>query len=130
MTDSIGDMLTRIRNAVQVKHPEVDVPGSKIKLEIVRILLENGYIQDYHFIEDDKSGVIRVSLKYNEEGLSAISGLKRESKPGRRIYRETQKIPRVLGGSGTVILSTSQGILTDKEARLKKIGGEVLCYIW
>ena len=130
MTDPIADMLTRIRNALLAKLPELSLPGSKLKLEIARILLENGFIQDYQFIEDDFSGVVRISLKYDEEERTAISGLKRVSKPGRRIYRKKAKIPKVLEGSGIAILSTSLGILSDREARKKNAGGEVLCYVW
>lgn len=130
MTDPIADMLTRIRNALLAKHQELSLPGSKMKMEIARILLENGFIQDYQFIEDDFSGVVRISLKYDEEERTAISGLKRVSKPGRRIYRKKAKIPKVLEGSGIAILSTSLGILSDREARKKNVGGEVLCYVW
>ncbi|MCH7759870.1 30S ribosomal protein S8 [candidate division TA06 bacterium] len=130
MTDPIADMLTRIRNALLAKLPELSLPGSKLKLEIARILLENGFIQDYQLIEDDFSGVLRISLKYDEEERTAISGLKRVSKPGRRIYRKKVEIPKVLGGSGIAILSTSVGILSDREARKKNVGGEVLCYVW
>ena len=130
MTDPIADMLTRIRNALLAKHQELSLPGSKLKLEIARILMENGFIQDYQFIEDDFSGVVRISLKYDEEERTAISGLKRVSKPGRRIYRKKAEIPKVLQGSGIAILSTSLGILSDREARVKNVGGEVLCYVW
>ncbi len=130
MTDPIADMLTRIRNALLAKHQELSLPGSKMKMEIARILLENGFIQDYQFIEDDFSGVVRISLKYDEEERTAISGLRRVSKPGRRIYRKKAKIPKVLEGSGIAILSTSLGILSDREARKKNVGGEVLCYVW
>jgi small subunit ribosomal protein S8 len=130
MTDPISDMLTRIRNAVLAKHPEVNILGSKLKLEIARILLENHFVEDYQFTEDNRAGLVRIALKYDEVGRSAIGGLKKVSKPGRRIYRNKKDLPRVLGGSGIAILSTSQGILTDKEARTKNVGGEVLCYIW
>ncbi len=130
MTDPISDMLTRIRNAVLAKHPEVNILGSKLKLEIARILLENRFVEDYQFIEDNRAGLVRIALKYDEVGRSPIGGLKKVSKPGRRIYRNKKDLPRVLGGSGIAILSTSQGILTDREARTKNVGGEVLCYIW
>ena len=130
MTDPIADMLTRIRNALLAKHTEVSIPGSKMKLEIARVLLENRFIQDYQFIEDNLSGMVRVSLKYDEEGTATISGLQRISKPGRRVYRKKVKIPKVLGGSGIAILSTSQGVLADVEAKKRNVGGEVLCYVW
>jgi len=130
MTDPIADMLTRIRNALSSRHEEVNIPGSKVKLEIARILLENGFIQDYQFVEERTPGEIRISLRYGDEGRCAIAGLKRVSKPGRRIYRRKGGIPKILSGNGIAILSTSQGILTDREAMTKEIGGEVLCYVW
>ncbi len=129
MTDPIADMLTRIRNATIVKDKIVEVPSSKIKKELARILKEEGYIQDCETIEDGKQGIIRVYLKYNGKE-NVISGLKRISRPGLRIYAQKEEIPKVLGGLGTAVLSTSQGIMTDRKARKAGIGGEVICYIW
>ena len=130
LTDPIADMLTRIRNALIVEKKEVSLPASKIKIEIARILRKEGYIHDFQYIEDGKQGVLRIFLKYTPEGEPAISGLKRVSKPGSRIYVSKDKIPRVLDGLGIAIISTSKGVLTDKEARRLGVGGEVLCYIW
>lgn len=130
MTDPIADMLTRIRNANLVGHEKVEIPGSNIKRSIAEILKREGYIRDTEFIADDKQGVIRVFMKYGKNQERVITGLKRISKPGLRVYAAHDNIPRVLGGLGTAILSTSQGIMTDKDARGAKIGGEVLCYIW
>ncbi len=129
MTDPIADMLTRIRNATIVKDKAVEIPSSKIKKELARILKEEGYIQDYETIENDKQGVIRVYLKYSGRE-NVISGLKRISKPGLRVYAQKEEIPKVLGGLGTAVLSTSQGVMTDRKARQAGIGGEVICYIW
>jgi small subunit ribosomal protein S8 len=130
MTDPIADMLTRIRNATLVKREMVEIPGSKIKCEIARILKEEGYIRDYTFIEDEKQGVLRLYLKYGPKKEQVVSGLRRISKPGLRVYASHDKIPRVLGGLGIAILSTSKGLMTDKAARGAGIGGEVMCYIW
>ena len=130
VTDPIADMLTRIRNAYQAKHPTVELPGSKLKLEIARILYEEGYVNLFEFIEDSKQGVIRMELKYLSDGAPSISGLRRVSKPGRRVYVAKTEIPKVLGGLGIAVLSTSKGILTDRESRREKVGGEVLCHIW
>ena len=130
MTDPIADMLTRVRNANSVKHETVDVPASNIKKEIARILLEEGFIRGYDVIEDGKQGIIRIQLKYGQEGERVISGLKRISKPGMRIYANSEEIPKVLNGLGIAIISTSNGILTDKQARQNKVGGEVICYVW
>jgi len=129
MTDPIADMLTRIRNANVVRSKMVEVPSSKIKQELARILKEEGYIEDYEVVEDGKQSVIRIHLKYTGKDR-VITGLKRISRPGLRVYAGKDEIPRVLGGLGTAILSTSQGIMTDKKARSQGIGGEVLCYIW
>ena len=129
MTDPIADMLTRIRNANVVRSKMVEVPSSKIKQELARILKEEGYIEDYEVVEDGKQGVIRIHLKYTGKDR-VITGLKRISRPGLLVYAGKDEIPRVLGGLGTAILSTSQGIMTDKKARSQGIGGEVLCYIW
>ena len=130
MTDPIADMLTRIRNANVVKHETVDVPASNIKKEIVRILLEEGFIRGYDVIEDGKQGIIRIQLKYGQTGERVISGLKRISKPGMRVYVDKHEVPRVLNGLGISIISTSKGILTDKQARKENVGGEVICYVW
>lgn len=130
MTDPIADMLTRIRNAIQARFDKVDIPSSKIKVEIVRVLKEEGYISDYKVIRDNKQGILRIYLKYDEAKRSAISGLKRVSKPGLRVYRDKDSIPKVINGLGIAILSTSKGILTDKKARKIGIGGEVLCFVW
>ena len=123
-------MLTRIRNANTVKHETVDVPASNIKKEIVRILLEEGFIRGYDVIEDGKQGIIRIQLKYGQTGERVISGLKRISKPGMRVYADKHEVPRVLNGLGISIISTSKGILTDKQARKENVGGEVICYVW
>ena len=130
MTDPIADMLTRIRNANTVKHETVDVPASNIKKEIVRILLEEGFVRGYDVIEDEKQGIIRIQLKYGQSGERVISGLKRISKPGMRVYADKHEVPRVLNGLGISIISTSKGILTDKQARKENVGGEVICYVW
>ena len=130
MTDPIADMLTRIRNANTVKHETVDVPASNIKKEIVRILLEEGFVRGYDVIEDEKQGIIRIQLKYGQTGERVISGLKRISKPGMRVYAENHEVPRVLNGLGISIISTSKGILTDRQARKENVGGEVICYVW
>lgn len=130
MTDPIADMLTRVRNANTAKHENVDVPASNIKKEIARILLEEGFIKGYDVIEDGKQGLIRLQLKYGKAGERVINGLKRISKPGLRVYADRDSLPRVLNGLGISIISTSKGILTDKQARELGIGGEVICYIW
>ena len=130
MTDPIADMLTRIRNANIVKHETVDVPASNMKKEIARILLEEGFIRGYDVIEDGKQGIIRIQLKYGQTSERVISGIKRISKPGMRVYAEKHEIPRVLNGLGISIISTSKGILTDKQARKENVGGEVICYVW
>ena len=130
MTDPIADMLTRIRNANVVKHEPVDVPASNLKKELARILLEEGFVRGYDVIEDGKQGIIRIQLKYGQSGERVISGLKRISKPGMRVYAAKQEIPRVLNGLGISVISTSKGILTDKQARKENVGGEVICYVW
>lgn len=129
MTDPIADMLTRIRNATIVKDKVVEIPFSKIKQELAKILKEEGYVQDHEFVADTKQGIIRVYLKYNGKD-NVITGLKRISKPGLRVYAQKEEIPKVLGGLGIAILSTSKGILTDRKARIEGIGGEVICYVW
>lgn len=130
MTDPIADMLTRIRNANMVRHPVVEVSSSKTKKAIVDILKREGFIKDYEVIEDNKQGILRIYLKYGPDARGVISGLKRISKPGLRVYVKKDQIPRVLGGLGIAIISTSKGILSDSEARKTGVGGEVLCYIW
>jgi len=130
MTDPIADYLTRIRNALKAKHTKVDVPYSKLKEEITKILLEYRYIQNYLNIDDGKQGMIRIYLKYDENEKSIISSIKRVSKPGLRKYVAATEIPRVLNNLGIAILSTSRGVVTDREARKFGVGGEVLCYIW
>ncbi|ASA97312.1 MULTISPECIES: 30S ribosomal protein S8 [Anoxybacillus] len=130
MTDPIADMLTRIRNANMVRHEKLEVPASKIKREIAEILKREGFIRDVEYIEDNKQGILRIFLKYGPNNERIITGLKRISKPGLRVYVKADEVPRVLNGLGIAILSTSQGILTDKEARQKRTGGEVLAYIW
>jgi len=130
MTDPIADMLTRIRNATMVKHETVEIPGSKIKLAIADILKSEGFIKEFEFKKDNKQGMIRVYLKYGPNREKVITGLKRISKPGLRVYAPKDQLPKVLGGLGIAIISTSQGIMTDKAARKAGAGGEVLCYIW
>ena len=130
ITDPIADLLTRIRNASSSKHETVDVPASNMKKAIVEILNDEGYIKDFQVIEDGKQGVIRITLKYGPNKERVISGLKRVSKPGLRFYASVDELPRVLKGLGIAIVSTSKGIMTDKEARKQHVGGEVLAYIW
>ena len=130
MTDPIADMLTRLRNANSVFHEKVEIPGSKIKQAIAAVLKEEGFIKDYAFNEDDKQGVISVSLKYGPSREKVISGIKRISKPGLRQYVKHDEIPRVLGGLGIAIISTSKGIMSDKQARKAGLGGEVVAYVW
>ncbi|GFN36917.1 30S ribosomal protein S8 [Tepidimicrobium xylanilyticum] len=130
MTDPIADMLTRIRNGNNAKHDTVDIPASNIKKEIAQILLDEGYIKGFDVIDDGKQGIIRIELKYGKHNEKVLSGIKRISKPGLRVYVKSDEIPRVLGGLGIAILSTSKGIMTDKEARKEGVGGEVLCYVW
>ncbi|MBR2476952.1 MAG: 30S ribosomal protein S8 [Clostridia bacterium] len=130
ITDPIADMLTRIRNANSSKHETVNIPSSKIKVEIAKILLEEGYIAGYEIIEDGLQGVIKVTLKYGANKQKVITGLKRISKPGLRVYASKEELPRVLKGLGIAIISTSKGIMTDKKARSENVGGEVLAFIW
>ena len=130
MTDPIADFLTRIRNANMVKHESVEVPASKMKRDIDEILKNEGFIRDVEYIDDDKQGVIRVFLKYGKNNERVISGLRRISKPGLRSYVKADAVPKVLNGLGIAILSTSEGVMTDKDARAKKIGGEVIAYVW
>ncbi|MDQ0220568.1 30S ribosomal protein S8 [Peribacillus cavernae] len=130
MTDPIADMLTRIRNANMVRHEKLEVPASKIKKEVAEILKREGFVRDVELIEDNKQGIIRIFLKYGANNERVITGLKRISKPGLRVYAKTGEVPRVLNGLGIAIVSTSQGLLTDKEARTQQVGGEVLAYVW
>ena len=130
VTDTIADMLTRIRNANQMRYEEVKVPASNIKKEIARILKEEGFIKDYKIVDDNVQGTIELTLKYTAKKERVITGLKRISKPGLRVYVQKDEVPKVLNGLGIAIISTSKGIMTDKEARKENIGGEVLAYIW
>ena len=131
MTDPIADMLTRIRNANTAKHDTVDVPASKIKTEIARILLDEGYIKAYEIVEDGVVKTIKITLKYGaDKNQKVISGLKRISKPGLRVYAGVENMPKVLGGLGIAIITTNKGIVTDKEARAMNVGGEVLAFVW
>ncbi|MBO8157481.1 MAG: 30S ribosomal protein S8 [Bacillaceae bacterium] len=130
MTDPIADMLTRIRNANMVRHEKLEVPASKLKKEIAEILKREGFIRDYEYIEDSKQGILRIFLKYGPNNERVITGLKRISKPGLRVYAKADELPRVLNGLGIAVVSTSKGVLTDKEARQQAVGGEVLAYIW
>jgi small subunit ribosomal protein S8 len=130
ITDPIADMLTRIRNANSAKHETVDIPASNMKKAIAQILLDEGYIASYKVIEDEKQGVIRVTLKYGENKTQVITGLRRVSKPGLRIYSNVEEMPKVMKGLGIAIVSTSKGIMTDREARKLNVGGEVLAFVW
>jgi small subunit ribosomal protein S8 len=130
ITDAIADMLTRIRNAASAKHESVDIPASNLKRSIASILLEEGYIKSFEEINDGKQGVIRVSLKYSSNKQNIITGIKRISKPGLRVYAGKEELPKVLGGLGIAIISTSKGIMTDKKARTEGVGGEVLAFVW
>ncbi len=130
MTDPIADMLTRIRNGNHAKHEFVDIPSSRVKREIANILLEEGYIKGFDVIDDGKQGIIRVELKYQQNKERVITGIKRISKPGLRVYVNKDETPKVLGGLGIAIISTSKGIITDKKARVQGVGGEVICYVW
>lgn len=128
-TDPISDYLTRVRNALQARHKRVDIPASNLKREITKILVQQKFIASYSDIKDNKQGVLRLTLRYTD-GIAAIRGLSRISKPGLRVYTGTKEIPRVLNGLGVAIISTSKGILPDKEARTQNVGGEILCHIW
>ena len=130
ITDPIADLLTRIRNASTAKHPSVDVPASNLKKAICNILVEEGYIKGVQVIEDNKQGVLRLALKYTETGTPVISGLRRVSKPGLRIYTNCEEMPIVMRGLGTAIISTSKGVMTDRAARAEHVGGEVLAFVW
>jgi small subunit ribosomal protein S8 len=130
VTDPIADMLTRIRNAHLARQEHATIPGSKLKLEIAKVLKAQGYIQKYDLVDDKRQGQIRVHLRYHRGGEPIITGLTRVSRPGLRVYVDSKHIPRVLGGLGVAVLSTSQGVLTDRDARRRRVGGEVLCYVW
>lgn len=130
ITDPIADLLTRIRNASSAKHETVEVPASKMKKAIVEILFEEGYIKKFEVIDDERQGVIKIWLKYGEGKKQVISGIKRVSKPGLRVYANKEDMPRVLKGLGIAIVSTSKGIMTDKQARRENVGGEVLAFVW
>ena len=130
MTDPIADYLTRIRNANSVNHEKVEIPASKLKKTMTQILKDEGMIKDFEYIEDGKQGIIRVHLKYGPNKQKVITGLKRISRPGLRVYAKKDEVPRILGGLGIAIISTSQGLMTDKQARKRGLGGEVLCYVW
>lgn len=130
MSDPIADMLTRIRNAGKAKFNSVDIPGSKLKTELARVLKDEGFIKNFKLIKDNKQGILRVYLKYDEKETHAIFGLERVSKPSRRVYTKSKDVKTVLNGMGIAILSTSKGIMTDKNARAENVGGEILCNIW
>ncbi|WP_100065950.1 30S ribosomal protein S8 [Miniphocaeibacter massiliensis] len=130
MTDPIADMLTRIRNANNAKHKSVEIPASRVKKDVAQILLDEGFINGFNVTEDDKQGTITLDLKYGPKEEKVISGIKRISKPGLRVYVRSNELPKVLGGLGIAIISTSKGVVTDKVARKEGIGGEVICYVW
>lgn len=130
ITDPIADMLTRIRNANAAKHDHVDVPASKLKQEIAKILKEEGLIADWHRLERGPQGILRITLKYGARKEQVLSGLTRVSRPGLRLYAQREEIPRVRGGLGVAILTTSRGVMTDRQARRMRVGGEVICYVW
>ncbi len=130
VTDPVADMLTRIRNANMARHEHVLIPASKLKLEIAKILKAQGYIQKYDLVDDKRQGQLRLHLRYGPQGQPVITGLRRISRPGMRVYVDAERIPRVMGGLGIAVLSTSRGVFTDREARRRRVGGEILCYIW
>ena len=130
ITDPIADLLTRIRNASTAKHPNVDIPASNMKKAICQILVDEGYVRSMQVIEDKKQGIIRITLKYGENGAPVLAGLRRVSKPGLRIYSNCEDMPKVMRGLGIAIISTSRGIMTDKTARKENVGGEVLAFVW
>jgi small subunit ribosomal protein S8 len=130
MTDSVSDMLTRIRNANMIRAEKLDIPASKLKIEIIKILKEKGFVKGYKVLKDKKQGILRITLKYASGGERIISGLKKISKPSRRVYVGKDEVPMVMGGFGIAILSTSRGIFTDELCRRERVGGEVLCHIW
>jgi small subunit ribosomal protein S8 len=130
ISDPISDLLTRVRNALGARHEKIDVPSSRLKVEIARILKEAGYIKNYKVLDDKGAGLLRLYLKYDDSGNPVIHGVSRVSKPGRRLYRGKTELPEVLGGLGISIISTSQGLLTDHDARKRGVGGEVVCSVW
>jgi len=130
MTDPIADMLTRVRNASHARHEQVDIPASRVKEAIARILREEGFIQSYENVAEGPQGILRMHLKYGQDRRRVLTGLRRISRPGLRVYARKDQLPRVLGGLGVAVVSTSRGIVTDAEARRLGLGGEVLCYIW
>ena len=130
VTDTIADMLTRIRNANGMRYKEVSVPASNLKINLARILKDEGFIEDYKVVNDNVQGTIELTLKYGQNKERVITGLKRISKPGLRVYAKAGEVPKVLNGLGIAVISTSKGVMTDKEARKQNLGGEVLCYIW
>ena len=130
MTDPIADMITRIRNAVRARHPRVDIPASRFKAEIAKILEREGYVSGVKVVDGDPQGTLRITLKYGPRGENVISGLERVSRPGRRVYLGSEDVPRVMGGLGTSILTTSRGVMTGREAQRAGVGGEVLCNVW
>ena len=130
VTDPIGDLLARIRNGSLAEHEKIDVPASTLKVRVVEILKQEGFVKNFRLIEDKKQGVLRVYLKYGPGQERVITGLRRLSKPGRRLYVSADKVPSVLGGMGVAILSTSRGVMTDRDSRKAQVGGEVLCYVW
>jgi len=130
LTDPIANMLTNIRNALQAKHESVDIPASKVNERVLQIFKDTGYIEDYRLMKNNVQGTLKVYLKYTEDKRPAIIGIKRISKPGLRVYKRYDQVPRVLNGLGTAVISTSKGVIDDKEARRQKVGGEIVCYIW
>lgn len=130
MTDPLADMLTRIRNAQHAGHERVEIPASKLKMGVAKVLKKEGFVKNYKLIQDKKQGILRIYLRYTDENKPVIGGLKKVSKPGRRVYSGYDEIPPVRGGFGVVILSTSKGIVSDRDARTQKTGGEVLCQVW
>ena len=130
MSDPVADMLTRIRNANMVRHEKLEVPASNMKKEIAEILKREGFVREVEFVKDSKQGIIRIFLKYGQNNERVITGLKRISKPGLRVYAKSSEVPKVLNGLGIALVSTSHGVLTDKEARAKQVGGEVVAYVW
>src|SRR5690554_212207 len=130
MTDPIADMLTRIRNASHARYDSVDIPSSRLKKELARVLKEEGYIRDVRILQDGPFETIRVYLKYGPQKRESIRGIRRISKPGRRVYATKDQVPKVLGGLGIAVLSTSRGVMTDRQARKERVGGEVICYVW
>ena len=130
MTDPLADMLTRIRNAGQARFDKVDVPASRMTISLARIFKDEGFIKNYKVIKDNKQGIVRIYLKYADQQTPLIQGLERVSKPGRRVYAGCEELPRVQGGLGVAVISTSRGVISDKQARKLKVGGEVLCQIW